>query len=124
MSLTSEEIEKTLVGTIQSMQKNMEDERKKFNDQITELENKLSEKEGETSALKEKIVLLTKNKDDKNTIESFKIERDGFSIDRGEYVYNWDDSEYRREEDDSAAWTVTTRNGHRSAHGFVALPTA
>ncbi len=25
------------------------------------------------------------------------IERDGFSIDRGEYVYNWDDSEYRRE---------------------------
>lgn len=26
------------------------------------------------------------------------IERDGFSIDRGEYVYNWDDSEYRREE--------------------------
>ena len=24
----------------------------------------------------------------------------GFSIDRGEYVYNWDDSEYRREEDD------------------------
>ena len=28
------------------------------------------------------------------------IEKDGFSIDRGEYVYNWDDSEYRREEDD------------------------
>ena len=27
------------------------------------------------------------------------IERDGFSIDRGEYVYNWDDSEYRREEE-------------------------
>ena len=26
------------------------------------------------------------------------IERDGFSIDRGEYVYNWDDSEYRQEE--------------------------
>ena len=26
------------------------------------------------------------------------IERDGFSIDQGEYVYNWDDSEYRREE--------------------------
>ena len=22
------------------------------------------------------------------------IERDGFSIDRGEYTYNWDDSEY------------------------------
>ena len=27
------------------------------------------------------------------------IERDGFSIDRGEYVYNRDDSEYRREEE-------------------------
>ena len=28
------------------------------------------------------------------------IERDGFSIDRGEYVYNWDDSEYRHEEEE------------------------
>lgn len=28
------------------------------------------------------------------------IERDGFSIDRDEYVYNWDDSEYRREEEE------------------------
>ena len=28
------------------------------------------------------------------------IENDGFSIDRGEYVYNWDDSEYRREEEE------------------------
>lgn len=28
------------------------------------------------------------------------IDRDGFSIDRGEYVYNWDDSEYRREEEE------------------------
>lgn len=28
------------------------------------------------------------------------IERDGFSIDRGGYVYNWDDSEYRREEEE------------------------
>ena len=26
------------------------------------------------------------------------IEKDGFSIDRGEYVCNWDDSQYRREE--------------------------
>ena len=26
------------------------------------------------------------------------IDRDGYSIDRGEYVYNWDDSEYRQEE--------------------------
>ena len=28
------------------------------------------------------------------------IEKDGFSIDRGEYVYNWDDSEYRHEEEE------------------------
>ena len=76
MSLTSEEIEKTLASTIQSMQKNMDEERKKFNDQIIELENKLNEKEGETAALREKIVLLTKNKDDKNTIESFKMEKE------------------------------------------------
>ena len=29
------------------------------------------------------------------------IERDGFSIDQGVYVYNWDDSEYRREEEEA-----------------------
>lgn len=28
------------------------------------------------------------------------IDRNGFSVDRGEYVYNWDDSEYRREEEE------------------------
>ena len=28
------------------------------------------------------------------------IDRDGFSIDRGEFGYNWDDSEYRREEEE------------------------
>ena len=28
------------------------------------------------------------------------IDKDGFSIDRGEYVYNWDDSEYRREREE------------------------
>ena len=28
------------------------------------------------------------------------IDRDGFSIDRGEFVYNWDDSEYRRGEEE------------------------
>ena len=30
------------------------------------------------------------------------IEEDGFSIDQGEYVYNWDDSEYRREKEEEA----------------------
>ncbi len=28
------------------------------------------------------------------------IDKDGFSLDRGTYVYNWDDSEYRREEEE------------------------
>ena len=28
------------------------------------------------------------------------IDKDGYSIDRGEYVYNWDDSEYHREEEE------------------------
>ncbi len=28
------------------------------------------------------------------------IDRDGYSETRGEYVYNWDDSEYRREEEE------------------------
>ncbi len=27
------------------------------------------------------------------------IDKDGYSWDRNEYVYNWDDSEYRREEE-------------------------
>ncbi len=27
------------------------------------------------------------------------IDKNGFSWDRGEYVYNWDDSEYKREEE-------------------------
>ncbi len=27
------------------------------------------------------------------------IDRDGYSWDRCEYVYNWDDSEYKREEE-------------------------
>jgi len=27
------------------------------------------------------------------------IDKDGFSITRGEYVYNWDDSEYQKEEE-------------------------
>lgn len=28
------------------------------------------------------------------------IDKNGYSWDRGEYVYNWDDSEYRREEEE------------------------
>ena len=28
------------------------------------------------------------------------IDEDGYSLSRGEYVYNWDDSDYRREEEE------------------------
>ena len=28
------------------------------------------------------------------------IDRNGYSWDRGEYVYNWDNSEYKREEEE------------------------
>ncbi len=31
------------------------------------------------------------------------IEKDGFSLDRGEYVYNWDDSEYRQEDEENCS---------------------
>lgn len=37
---------------------------------------------------------------DFETGEFANIERDGFNIDRGEYTYNWDDSEYRQEEEE------------------------
>ena len=32
------------------------------------------------------------------------IDRDGYSESRGEFVYNWDDSEYRREEEEKDRW--------------------
>lgn len=28
------------------------------------------------------------------------IDKNGYSYDQGEYVYNWDDSEYKREEEE------------------------
>ncbi len=40
------------------------------------------------------------------------IDRDGFSISRREYVYNWDNSEFRREEE------VEERHRRRLRHYF------
>ena len=45
------------------------------------------------------------------------IDKDGFSWSQGEFVYNWDDSEYRREEEEDAKclweddddWQITNR---------------
>ena len=34
-----------------------------------------------------------------------RIDRNGFSLERGEFVHNWDDSEYRRrEEEEEEDW--------------------
>ena len=38
------------------------------------------------------------------------IGKDGYSIDRGEYVYNWDDSEYHREEEEEEEEEERRRN--------------
>ncbi len=38
------------------------------------------------------------------------IERDGFNVTRGEYSYNWDDSEYRREEEEERRREEERRN--------------
>ena len=48
----------------------------------------------------ERMVLMSKWCFNYDSGEYENIEKDGFSVDRGEYVYNWDDSEYRREKED------------------------
>lgn len=47
------------------------------------------------------------------------IDRDGFSIDRGEYVYNWDDSEYRREEEEEEEEEERRREEEREWDTFL-----
>jgi len=32
------------------------------------------------------------------------IDKDGFSQDQGDYVYNWDDSEYKKEEEEQQSF--------------------
>ena len=76
MSLTSEEIQTTLSCTIQSIQKNMEEERKRYKDKIQFLEESLTIKEGEINLLKEKIYSSIKRKEDKEEIDSLKTEKE------------------------------------------------
>jgi len=46
------------------------------------------------------------------------IDRDGFSISRGEYVNNWDDSKFRREEEEEEEEEEFNRWGfHHSVWG-------
>lgn len=47
------------------------------------------------------------------------IDRDGFSTDRGEYVYNWDDSEYRREEEEKEEEEERRREEEREWDTFL-----
>ena len=76
MSLTSEEIQTTLSCTIQSIQKNMDEERKRYKDKIQILEESLTIKEGEINILKEKIYSSIKRKEDKEEIDSLKTEKE------------------------------------------------
>ena len=76
MSLTSDEIQRTLASTINSIQKNMDIERKSYKDKIQTLEETLSKKDGEINFLKEKILSSKKRKEDKEIIESLKTEKE------------------------------------------------
>ena len=76
MSLTSEEVQKTLEATIKSMQKNMEDERKIYKDKIDNLEEQLVVKDNEINDLKEKLRSAIKKKQDKETIDNLQIEKE------------------------------------------------
>ena len=76
--LTSEEMQKTLEGTIKSMQKNMDEERKTYKFKIDNLEENLKTKEEEVKKLREKLLSTKKikNKEDKELIERLTMEKD------------------------------------------------
>ena len=75
--LTSEEMQKTLEGTILSLQKNMDDERKKYKDKIDKLEENVKLKEEEINELRNKLLSTKKiKKEDKELIENLKTEKE------------------------------------------------
>ena len=75
--LTSEEMQKTFEGTILSMQKNMDDERKKYKDKIDNLEKNIIIKDEEIKELREKLFSTKKiKKEDKELIERLTMEKD------------------------------------------------
>ena len=75
--LTSEEMQKTFEGTILSMQKNMDDERKKYKDKIDNLEKNIIIKDEEIKELREKLFSNKKiKKEDKELIERLSMEKD------------------------------------------------
>ena len=75
--LTSEEMQKTFEGTILSLQKNMDDERKKYKDKIDKLEENVKLKEEEINELRNKLLSTKKiKKEDKELIENLKTEKE------------------------------------------------
>ena len=75
--LTSEEMQKTFEGTILSMQKNMDDERKKYKDKTDNLEKNIIIKDEEIKELREKLFSNKKiKKEDKELIERLSMEKD------------------------------------------------
>ena len=76
MSLTQEEMQNTFAGTFMSMQKSMDLERKSYKDKIKELEATIEDNKNEINELKEKLLSSKKKKEDKELIESIKMEKE------------------------------------------------
>lgn len=51
------------------------------------------------------------------------IDSNGFSLDKGEFVYNWDDSEYRQEEEEQRRLIWPLQKMHLQTSGCISLLT-
>ena len=76
MSLTTEEIQKTLIDSMKSMQMLMDDERKLYKEKIKSLEETLITKEEEIKNLKELLLAKKTKLDDKKLIEGIQQEKE------------------------------------------------
>ena len=76
MSLTIEEVQKTLSDSMQSFQMQMESERKGYKEKIKLLEDTVIIKEQEIKELKEKLLAKKSKKDDKKLIEDLQQEKE------------------------------------------------
>ena len=76
MSLTIEEVQKTLSDSMQSFQMQMESERKNYKEKVKLLEETVNIKEEEIKELKEKLLAKKSKKDDKKLIEDLQQEKE------------------------------------------------
>ena len=76
MSLTLEEIQKTLEGSMRSMQENMEKERKGYKEKILNLQQTLGKKDEEINKVKEQLHSLKRRKEDKKVIDDLLQEKE------------------------------------------------